>query len=135
LNSTCSNTQEVINVVQRCRSCLSGPRSINHRTTDETRRWAAAVLAGVPVDDLGGGTDDLKGYRSLIRGEPPEIRRFPYFAEEIAWVADWAKGLGAELSEGCLVTRTQARSRPLCGSLKPAAAVTTMGQLAFSSNT
>ena len=37
---------------------------INYRTTDETRRWAAAVVAGVPVDDLDEGTDDLKGYRS-----------------------------------------------------------------------
>jgi superfamily I DNA/RNA helicase len=81
---------------------------INYRTTDETRRWAAAVLAGIPVDDLDEGTDDLKGYRSLIHGEPPEIHCFPSFAEEVAWVGDWAKGLGAEVSEACLVTRTQA---------------------------
>ena len=81
---------------------------INYRTTDETRRWAAAVVAGVPVDDLDEGIDDLKGYRSLIHGEPPEVRRFPSFAEEVAWVANWAKGLGAEMSEACLVTRTQA---------------------------
>ena len=57
---------------------------INYRTTDETRRWAAAVVAGVPVDDLDEGTDDLKGYRSLIHGEPPEVRRFPSFTEEVA---------------------------------------------------
>jgi len=81
---------------------------INYRTTDETRRWAAAVVAGVPVDDLDEGIDDLKGYRSLIHGEPPEVRRFPSFAEEVAWVANWAKGLDGEMSEACLVTRTQA---------------------------
>ena len=81
---------------------------INYRTTDETRRWAAAVLAGIPVDDLDEGADDLKGYRSLIHGEPPEIRCFSSFAEEVTWIADWAKGLGAEIPEACLVTRTQA---------------------------
>jgi hypothetical protein len=62
------------------------------------------------MDDLDDGSDDLKGYRSLIHGEPPEIHRFPSFAEEVAWVADWAKGLAEEASEACLVTRTQALS-------------------------
>ena len=65
-------------------------------------------MAGVPVDDLDEGTDDLKGYRSLIHGEPPEVRRFPSFTEEVAWVANWAKGHQAEMSEACLVTLTHA---------------------------
>ena len=41
---------------------------INYRTTDENRRWAVGLLKGIAFDDLDGGTDDLKGYRSLLHG-------------------------------------------------------------------
>ncbi len=41
---------------------------ICYRTSDEIRRFAEAIVQGVPVDDLDEATDDLKGYRSLFHG-------------------------------------------------------------------
>ena len=41
---------------------------INYRTTEETRKFACAVLEGVEVDDLDGGVDGQQDYRSLMHG-------------------------------------------------------------------
>lgn len=38
---------------------------INYRTTEENRRWAVNLLEGINFDDLDGGVDDQKGYKSL----------------------------------------------------------------------
>ena len=46
--------------------------SINYRTTDEIRKWATAKLENCDIDDLDGGSDSLKGYRSLTHGPAPE---------------------------------------------------------------
>ena len=40
---------------------------INYRTTEETRRWAMRLLEGLSVDDLDGGLNEQKGYKSLLR--------------------------------------------------------------------
>ncbi|MEJ5365396.1 MAG: UvrD-helicase domain-containing protein [Desulfosoma sp.] len=48
---------------------------ISYRTTEETRRWAVNLLRAVAVDDLDGGTDDRKGYRSLLHGAAPQVQR------------------------------------------------------------
>lgn len=55
---------------------------LNYRTTDETRRWATDVLNGMTVDNLDGGVDSLKDYRSLMHGEEPFIQGFQSFKEE-----------------------------------------------------
>ncbi len=85
---------------------------INYRTTEETRRFAMAVLEGVTVDDLDGGEDTNLGYRSLMHGENPVIRGFASRDEETAWVADQVRDLkaarGAKDSEICVVGRTNA---------------------------
>jgi len=47
---------------------------LNYRTTEKIRRWAVALLKGVPVDDLDDGSDDLKGYRSARPGAEPVVR-------------------------------------------------------------
>ena len=43
---------------------------INYRTTDEIRQYAVALLHGTAVDDLDGGKDDNKKYKSLMHGLP-----------------------------------------------------------------
>jgi hypothetical protein len=44
---------------------------LNYRTTDEIRAWATAILTGVSADDLDGGSDSTKDYRSLMHGDFP----------------------------------------------------------------
>jgi superfamily I DNA/RNA helicase len=82
---------------------------INYRTTDETRRWAVRLLEDVGVDDLDGGADDQQGYKSLLHGEPPMIRHFASFREEVAFIAQYLRQLdhtGVSLAGVCLVART-----------------------------
>lgn len=82
---------------------------INYRTTEETRRFAMAVLEGQEIDDLDQGSDSGKDYRSLMHGRPPEISVFNSQNEELDWIADQINTLmqrditGADI---CVVART-----------------------------
>jgi superfamily I DNA/RNA helicase/mRNA-degrading endonuclease RelE of RelBE toxin-antitoxin system len=82
---------------------------INYRTTEENRRWAVNLLEGLSIDDLDGGQDDQKGYKSLLHGLVPQVRIFSSFAEEVAHVAAYLKDMeanGQPPSSVCLVART-----------------------------
>jgi superfamily I DNA/RNA helicase len=83
---------------------------VNYRTTEETRRFAVALLEGRDIDDLDGGQDQQKGYMSLTHGEPPLVRCFRTFAEEAAFVKARIHELGvqgAPLESICVVGRTR----------------------------
>ncbi len=78
---------------------------INYRTTDEIRRFAVALLEGVEVDDLDGGQDSSKGYKSLMHGDPPRMEIYDSIDEEADAIA---KGVGSGPAEQtCLVARTK----------------------------
>jgi hypothetical protein len=82
---------------------------INYRTTEENRRWAIGLLKGVPVDDLDGGADDQKGYKSLLHGENPVIRHFGTSKEETDYIVNVVRECDAsdqDLSSVCIVART-----------------------------
>jgi superfamily I DNA/RNA helicase len=77
---------------------------INYRTTDEIRRYAVARLEGVEVDDLDSGTDSTRGYKSLMHGQPPEVKVLEGFEQEVDAIAAWLRE--GELSRACVVART-----------------------------
>ncbi len=82
---------------------------INYRTTDETRKWAVGLLKGIHIDDLDGGIDNQKGYKSLMHGILPEVRHFVTFHEEIDFIAEYLNKIKKEdgsINEVCLVART-----------------------------
>ncbi|RLV09834.1 DNA helicase UvrD [Streptomyces griseocarneus] len=57
---------------------------INYRSTEEILAWSAGIMAPAAVDDLGGdGTDSLAGYRSLLRGRAPRVKRHDTETAEI----------------------------------------------------
>lgn len=94
-----------INVRGRSR-CLR----INYRTTEETCKWATAVLDNCSVDDLDNGTDSNKGYRSLTRGVPPQVRTFADTSSEVTAIAQAIKDLktkGVEPSSICIAVRNR----------------------------
>ncbi len=94
-----------INIVGR-----SSRLKINYRTTEETRSWAYRLLGGLSFDDLDGGDDDVKGYRSLTRGPAPEVKSFKNIEEEFAGIAAYIENLkkqGVEYENLCLVARTK----------------------------
>jgi len=84
---------------------------INYRTTEENRRWAVALLKDVQVDDLDGGIDDQKGYKSLMHGVMPVVRSFPSFEEEVNFIINYLKQRHKDgkhnLRDVCLVARTK----------------------------
>jgi superfamily I DNA/RNA helicase/mRNA-degrading endonuclease RelE of RelBE toxin-antitoxin system len=82
---------------------------LNYRTTDEIRRWATAVLEGLTIDDLNGGTDSLREYRSLVHGEIPVIKGFETFEDELKFLKQTLTNIQAEdhtLAGVCLTFRT-----------------------------
>lgn len=85
---------------------------INYRTTEETRRFAVRILDGLPIDDLDLGTDDQKGYKSLMHGETPEVREYRTFRDEVEGIVTYVHDLerdGVPLDTVCLVARTEGR--------------------------
>jgi len=82
---------------------------INYRTTEETRRWAVSLLKDIAIDDLDGGLDDQKGYKSLLSGVIPDVQQFDSFREEVDYIKKCLGRIESEdglLKEVCLVART-----------------------------
>ncbi len=82
---------------------------INYRTTEETRKWAVGILEGINFDDLDGGLDEQRGYKSLMHGPKPEIYSFNDFAGEVGFICEYLKKLqqeNEELKRTCVVVRT-----------------------------
>src|SRR4030095_6690108 len=61
---------------------------INYRTTEQIRNWSTALLQGVEVDDLDGEKDREEGYKSLLSGAAPEVRKFATAEEEGAFLVE-----------------------------------------------
>ena len=83
---------------------------LNYRTTEETRSWAARLLAGRAIDDLDGGLDVDKGITSLTRGPEPLLKHFENREEQSAFIVAYLKKVNAEdasLRGVCVVARTR----------------------------
>ncbi|MGK7875370.1 MAG: 3'-5' exonuclease [Xenococcaceae cyanobacterium] len=90
----------------RGRSCKL---RINYRTTEQIRQWATAILEGIDFDDLNGESDDLKDYRSLLRGEVPLVQGFNSFEKEVEFLVKELQKISSEnqpLASCCLILRT-----------------------------
>ena len=82
---------------------------LNYRTTEETRSWAARLLAGRAIDDLDGGRDVDKGITSLTRGPEPLLEHFENREDQSAFIVAYLKKVSAEdssLRGVCVVART-----------------------------
>ena len=83
---------------------------INYRTTEETRRYAFALLNGVKFDDLDEGVDLGDKCQSLTHGVKPEVRNFKNANAEFAFLKEEIRKLqesGVALSAICVVARTK----------------------------
>jgi superfamily I DNA/RNA helicase len=81
---------------------------INYRTTHQVKDWAMTLLTGTHSDDLDGGEDSLKGYRSIREGIAPTVKLFRTPEEEtefiIATIQAWRAANPSK--EICLAGRT-----------------------------
>ena len=84
---------------------------LNYRTTEETRSWAVRLLDGREIDDLDGGRDDHKGFKSLTHGPAPQVLVFDSSEQQAAFIVRWLGDLaerGESLRSTCIVARTRA---------------------------
>jgi hypothetical protein len=97
--------------LRKCGINIQGRSSklrVNYRTTEQIWAWAMTVLHGVEFDDLDGERDDERGYKSLLSGPAPDVRRFASRTGEQEYLGGKLKELLASRSpeEVCLVART-----------------------------
>ena len=105
-----------VNIIGRGRQL-----KINYRTTEENRHWAVNLLKGINFDDLNGGADDQKGYKSLIHGVIPMVKTTDSFQEEINFIVSYLDKIEQKygsLNEICLVARTHDLLKQYEGALK-----------------
>lgn len=82
---------------------------INYRTTEEIRKYAFAVLNGIPFDDLDGGEDSGDECQSLTHGDAPIIKVFGDADAEFVFLKEEIERLhnkGVKLGDMCVVSRT-----------------------------
>jgi AAA domain/UvrD-like helicase C-terminal domain len=87
--------------------------SLNYRTTQEILAWAVPLLGAEPVTGLDGEANSLLGYRSVMRGQRPQLRaaatragEFDFLTERIrSWLASGieAQDIGVTARSASLV--------------------------------
>ena len=96
---------------------------INYRTSEETRKWAESLLKGCNIDDLDGGSDNQKGYRSLFHGEEPVLSPSADSAAQLATIMAHIEALtkqGASDNSICIVARNNSHLTALVTDLEGA---------------
>jgi superfamily I DNA/RNA helicase len=66
---------------------------INYRTSEQIRKWAHGILAGIAVDDLDGEDVLIKGDRSVFKGAEPQIETVEDQNQCAEAIVSWVKGL------------------------------------------
>ncbi|MEH6628800.1 MAG: UvrD-helicase domain-containing protein [Motiliproteus sp.] len=66
---------------------------INYRTSEQIRKWAHGILAGIAVDDLDGEDVLIKGDRSVFKGAEPRVETVENGNQCAEAIVSWVKGL------------------------------------------
>ena len=100
-------------VLSKCGINIRGRSSylrLNYRTTEETRKYAFAILEGVPFDNLDDEYEPESICQSLTHGDYPKTMCFKDASDEYEYIAkeiaELARG-GVPLKDICLVARTR----------------------------
>ncbi|MCL1852012.1 MAG: hypothetical protein FWF88_03145 [Peptococcaceae bacterium] len=100
-------------VLSKCGINIRGRSSnlrLNYRTTEETRKYAFAILKDMPFDNLDGEYEAESFCQSLTHGDYPKIMNFKTINDEIEYIVNEINTLtknGVQLKDICLVARTQ----------------------------
>lgn len=70
-----------------------------YRTTEETRDWAARLLEDRTIDDLDGGSDDNRGFKSLTHGPRPRLAHFDSEDEQADYIAEYLQEVSGASGE------------------------------------
>ena len=92
---------------------------INYRTSEQIRKWAHGILAGISVDDLDGEEVLIKGDRSVFKGAEPLVETVEDENQCADAIVSWVQGLlsaegnGIKSHEICIVPALPAIVRKL----------------------
>ena len=98
-----------------CGNSLVGARrqvypAENVRKAKETRAWAVYLLEDREIDDLDGGRDDNRDFKSLTHGPEPSLHHFDNRSAQANWIAQYLDKMSQRdepLRGACIVTRTR----------------------------
>jgi hypothetical protein len=97
---------------------------LNYRTTEEIRRAAVALLENRDIDDLDGGSDDNRRYKSLSTGPAPEARKLSSPDEAlraaVERVISWRKEESGQSASMCIVAPSNHQVEALLSALRSA---------------
>ncbi len=82
---------------------------LNYRTTEETRKYAFALLKNIPFDNLDNEIENYDKCQSLTHGDIPIVQNFREGNEEIDYLRKEIKKLtesGVDIKDICVVART-----------------------------
>lgn len=94
---------------------------LGYRTTEETRAWAVRLLEGREIDDLDGGRDDNRDFKSLTHGPAPRLVHFDNRSAQANWIAQYLNKMserGDPLRGACVVARTRNERDALADGLR-----------------
>lgn len=83
---------------------------LGYRTTEETRAWAVGLLEDREIDDLDGGRDDNRDFKSLTHGPEPSLHHFDNRSAQANWITQYLDKMSQRdepLRGACIVTRTR----------------------------
>jgi hypothetical protein len=93
---------------------------LNYRTTEEIRRAAVALLEGCDVDDLDEGTDEIRKYKSVARGQEPSFIHVQHLENALTKALELvAEALGASRSV-CVMVPSKHDAQDVLKALKSA---------------
>lgn len=81
---------------------------INYRTTDEIRKFAVELLSNSSVDDLDGGVDSNRLYKSLTHGPKPQIEHFNSDDSQAEFIKKLIQQDEISPENCCVIARTNA---------------------------
>ena len=99
-------------ILSKCGIQVRGRSSIlriNYRTTEETRAYAFALLAGISFDDLNGADISNDKCQSLTHGDAPIVKKCRSANDEIDYIENQIRSLeqnGVPLKDICITART-----------------------------
>lgn len=99
-------------ILSKCGINIRGRSSIlkiNYRTTEETRKYAFAILKDIQFDDLDGEYETEYYCQSLTHGDYPKVENFNTYKEELEYIINEVNALadsGVDLRDICVVART-----------------------------
>lgn len=91
---------------------------LNYRTTEEIRARAVAELEGIEVDDLDGGSDEVKKYKSVSNGNKPLEFRFNNLDEAFKQVSAIAADAQTREAKLCIICPTNSMLNDVNTTLK-----------------